>query len=323
MGTTKKRRFRWDDIRTQKIVVGVCFMAIPLVLLFMFTILPFFNMVGFSMFNMRYLGTRTFVGLQNYIDVFTRKDIFQTFYLSIYYFIATFIQLALALLFATILSFKLRGGGLFKGVIFFPFLVSGIAIGFIFKFFFTPGFVFDTVLGWLGIAQESLPLWLTNKSVNNIALAGTSIWRYMGQNMVLFIGAIMSVDPTLYEAADMDGTNGFQKFLHVILPSIKSIVVLNLILSISGSISVFEPPYVITNGGFGTSTFFLTMHKLAHEDQKVGLAAAMAIILLIIIILVTVFQKVFFRIFIDEDKNGFTFSERRAIKRRKRENGGL
>ncbi|GHV16529.1 ABC transporter permease [Clostridia bacterium] len=314
-------KFRWGNIRTQKIIVGVTFMAIPLFLLLLFTVIPFFKMFEFSLFNMRYLGARTFVGLQNYFEVFTRKDIFSTFYLSIYYFVATFLQLALALTFATVLSFKLRGGGLFKGVIFFPFLVSGIAIGFIFKFFFTHGFVFDTVLGWFGLPLDSLPYWLRDTAVNNIALAGTSVWRYMGQNMVLFIGAIMSVDPNMYEAAEIDGANAWHKFWYIILPSIKSIVVLNLILSVSGSISVFEPPYVITNGTFGTSTFFLTMHKLAHENNKVGLAAAMAIVLLAIIVLVTVFQKVFFRIFIDEGKDGMTWSERRATKKRARQNG--
>jgi multiple sugar transport system permease protein len=132
----------------------------------------------------------------------------------------------------------------------------------------------------------------------------------------------MSVDANQYEAAEIDGANAWHKFLYIILPSIKSIVILNLILSVSGSISVFEPPYVITNGGFGTSTFFLTMHKLAHEDNKVGLAAAMAIVLLVIIILITVFQKLFFRFFVDEGKDGMTYSERRSFKRREQKKAG-
>ena len=86
-----------------------------------------------------------------------------------------------------------------------------------------------------------------------------------------FIGAIMSVDSSLYEAAAIDGANGWAKFRYVILPSIKTIIVLNMILSITGSLSVFEPPYVITGGAFGTGTYFVIMNKLAHESQKVGL----------------------------------------------------
>ena len=82
----------------------------------------------------------TYVGFKNYIDVFTRDDCFNSLKLAGYYIVASFIQLAMALYFATILCFKVRGSSLFKGLIFFPYLISGIAIGFIFKFFYTRGF---------------------------------------------------------------------------------------------------------------------------------------------------------------------------------------
>jgi multiple sugar transport system permease protein len=291
-------------------------MLIPLFLLFLFTYLPFFKMMQFSLFDMRYIGKRTFVGVQNYKDIFLRPEIFNSLRLSLYYLVASFVQLTLALFFATILSFKLKGSGFFKGAMFFPFLVNGIAIGFIFKFFFTRGFVLDSLLMFLGAKQESLPYWLRDPSVNNIMLAGTSVWRYLGQNMVLFVGAIMSVDPQLYEAADIDGATSWQKFRSIILPSIQTIVVLNLILSITGSISAFEPPFVITNGTFGTGTYFVMMNRMAHELQKVGLASAMAVVLMVVIILVTMLQKTVFRVFFEPDENGYTFSERRAMKKR-------
>lgn len=275
----------------QKILIILLFSFIPMVLLILFTYFPFVKMIEFSFFNMKYIGKREFVGFENYLDVFSRKEIFGTLVLSLYYMGASFVQLALALIFATMLSFKTRGGAFFKGILFFPYLVCGIAVGFIFKFFFTRGFVFDTILSWVGFSLESLPYWLRDTPINNIALAGTSVWRYMGQNMVLFIGAIQSVDTQLYEAADLDGANKWQQFWYIIMPSIKTIILLNLILSVSGSLSAFEPPFVITGGTFGTSTFFLMMHKLAHEYQKVGLASAMAIVLFLLIIVVTFFQK--------------------------------
>lgn len=205
------------------------------------------------------------------------------------------IQLVLALYLATILSFKTKGGNLFKGLMFFPYLVSGIAIGFIFRFFYTRGFVFDTVLQWCGFELENLPYWLKDQRINNISLVATSIWRYFGQNMVLFAGAIMSVDAELYEAAELDGANKFRQFIYIILPSIKTIVTLNVILSITGSLSAFEPPYVITSGANGTGTYFVIMNEVAHVSQKVGLASAMAVVLLIMIFIVTILQKLFFK----------------------------
>ena len=234
-------------------------------------------------------------GWKNYASVFSRKDCFGALKLSLYYMGGSVVQLVLALYLATILSFKVKGGNIFKGFMFFPYLINGIAIGFIFKFFYTRGFVFDTVLQWCGFQLDNLPYWLKDQSINNISLVGTSVWRYFGQNMVLFIGAIMSVDSELYEAAMLDGANRFEQFRYIILPSIKTIVTLNVILSITGSLSAFEPPYVITSGANGTGTYFVVMNEIAHTQQKVGLASAMAVVLLLIIFAATILQKLFFK----------------------------
>lgn len=298
----------------QKIAVCITFMFIPLLLLFVFTYLPFFKMFQFSFYDMKYIGKREYIGLRNYIEVFQRDDIFGALKLSLYYMGASFVQLALALYFATLLSFKTKGGSFFKGAMFFPYLVCGIAVGFIFKFFYTRGFVLDTILSFIGFDMEKLPYWLKDTRINNISLAATSVWRYMGQNMVLFIGAITSVDSSMYEAADLDGANGWHKFRYIILPSIKTIVVLNLILSITGSLSAFEPPYVITNGTFGTGTYFVIMNRIAHENQKVGLASAMAVVLLAIIMLVTIVQKLLFA-YVFNDEKDMTKRKRKLVKR--------
>ena len=297
-------------------LVILTFMFIPVFLLLVFTYIPFVKMMGFSFFDMKYIGKREYVGIQNYLDVFQRDDCFKALRLSFYYIGACFVQMSLALYFASVLSTNIRCGNLFKGFMFFPYLICGIAVGFIFKFFYTRGFVFDTVLSWFGFTQDQLPYWLKDTRINNISIAATSIWRYMGQNMVLFIGAIMSVDSTMYEAAAIDGADEWKRFRYIVFPSIKTVIVLNLILSITGSLSAFEPPYVITNGSFGTATYFVVMNKLAHENQKVGLASAMAVILLVIILAATLFQKLIFRYFFGE---GEEESWREKRMRRKRE----
>ena len=282
-------RQKCRTMRGQQMICTVTFLVLPLLLLFTFTYLPFFKMVQFSFYDRDYLRVRDFVGLRNYLDVFSRSDCFQALKLSLYYMVGSVLQISLALLFATILSFKVRGSKFFRGALYFPCLICGIAVGFIFKFFLNPGFVLDTLLGWVGITNT--PNWLENTAINNIVLVACSLWKYIGQNIVLFIGAIASVDVTLYEAADLDGANAWQRFRHIIIPSIRTIVVLNLILSVSGALSAFEMPYVVTGGTFGTSTYFVVMNKLAHTDMKVGLASAMAVILLVLIVAVTGVQK--------------------------------
>ncbi len=308
----------------QQAIIIVLFMLVPLTLLLLFTYYPFAEMFKFSFYKMKYVGTRQFVGLKNYKEVFTRDDCFRSLWLSLYYMGGAVIQLALALYLATILSFKVKGGDFFKGCMFFPFLINGIAIGFIFKFFYTRGFVLDTVLGWIGFNQENLPYWLKDTSINNCSLVATSVWKYFGQNMVLFVGAMMSVDSELYEAAMLDGANKWQQFKYIMLPSIKTIVMLNLIMSISGSLSAFEPPYVVMSGGAnGTATYFVKMHEIAHTSQKVGLASAMAIVLLVIIMIVTVLQNLFFKYVFkdaaDEDKNATAKREKKLARIRAKE----
>lgn len=316
----KKRSFgEWARSRDgQKVFVMIAFLIVPLVLLIVFTYLPFGEMVGYSFYNMKYTGARKFVGWKNYMKVFQRSDCFGALKLSLYYMLGSVVQLAIALYLATMLSFKTRFGDLFKGFMFFPFLINGIAVGFIFKFFYTRGFVFDTVLQWCGFQLDNLPYWLKDQSINNFSLVGTSVWRYFGQNMVLFIGAIMSVDPELYEASMLDGANKWHQFLYIILPSIKTILTLNVILSITGSLSAFEPPYVITDGANGTGTYFVIMHQIAHTQQKVGLASAMAVVLLAIILVVTVAQKLFFKYVFknseDEDFNAAVKREKKLAK---------
>ncbi len=299
----------------EKWLVIVVFMFVPLLLLLVFTYVPFFKMVEFSLYKMKYIGPRTFVGLKNYADVFSRGECFRSLFVSVYYMAGAIIQLGLALFLATMLVFRTKGSGIFKGAMFFPYLICGIAIGFIFKFFYARGFVLDSFLQMLGIKLEDIPLWLEEENINNISLAATSVWRYTGQNMILFLGAMMSVDTDLYEASDLDGANKWHQFRYIILPSIKSIVVLNLILSISGSLSAFEPPYVITNGAWGTGTYFVIMNRLAHENQKVGLACAMAIVLLAIIVACTVAQNLFFKYAFDD---GTADESKAAARKRKK-----
>ncbi len=131
--------------KVQRYLVIITFMFVPLLLLLVFTYIPFATMVQFSFYDMKYIGARHFVGLKNYIDVFKRSDIFGSLFVSVYYMGGAVLQLALALFFATMMVFKVKGESIFKATMFFPYLVCGIAVGFIFKFFYARGYVLDTI----------------------------------------------------------------------------------------------------------------------------------------------------------------------------------
>ncbi|MDM7854737.1 carbohydrate ABC transporter permease [Cellulomonas alba] len=268
------------------------FVAAAVALLLVFTYVPVVNMFWYSLTDWDGLSkTKDFVGLDNYVEVFTRKDIFAVFFVSLYYFVASFVQIALALYFATLLTFSTRFRNFFKGVIFFPYLINGVAIGLIFLFFFQPGGTLDSVLHAFHVGHAPYPLWLGDPDIANVSLAGVSVWRYLGLNFVLFLGAMQSISGELYEAAELDGATRWHEFRYIIAPSIRPIIGLSVILAIAGSLSVFEIPFIMTQGANGTTTFVIKTVKLAFTFNKFGLASAMAVVLLLIVLVVTAIQR--------------------------------
>ena len=267
------------------------YLVVPVGLLLLFTYLPVANMFSYSFTSWDGLDKqKEWVGLDNYIRIFTDPEIFAVFRVSLYYLAGAFLQLGLALYLATILSFELRAKNFFKGVIFFPYLINGVAIGFVFLYLFQGDGALDLLLKFFGL-DFLIQQWLGNPDVVNWSMTGTSVWRYLGFNVVLYLGAIASIQPELFEASELDGANRWHQFRYIILPSIKRITLLTMILAISGSLSVFEIPYIMLMGANGTETFVISTVEKAFQLRKVGLASAMAVVLLFIVLIVTAIQR--------------------------------
>ncbi|MFI7018509.1 carbohydrate ABC transporter permease [Streptomyces sp. NPDC050164] len=282
--TAARRPRRWRG------VTPWLFLIAPLVLLIAFTYAPIVNMVAYSFTDWDGVSPELrYTGAENYAELFTRPELFEVFFVSGYYLAASVVQIAAALYFATVLSFNVRFRDFFKGVLFFPYLINGVAIGFVFLYFFQDGGTLDAILGLIGYDGDRA--WLGTPTSANVSLAGVSVWRYLGLNFVLFLGAIQSIPGELYEAAELDGANRWQQFRHIIAPGIRPVLSLSVILSVSGSLSVFEIPYIMTGGATGTETFVIQTVKLAFQFNKTGLASAAAVVLLLIILAVTWVQR--------------------------------
>lgn len=284
----------------QKYMTTFLFLLIPLVLLILFTIIPAVNMGIYSFQQRDQLGVSwDWVGFDNYARIFTDDAYLSTFTNSLYYLVGSFLQQAFALLIASVLCSKIKFSGLFKGILFFPYMMNGVAVSLIFRRFFQKGDGITNTEGTLNSIFMLFGLdpvkWLSDPSIVNYCLVFASIWRYIGFDIIMYIGAIQSISPDIYEAADLDGANSWQRFRYIVFPSIRPIVSLQLILAVKGAISVFEIPYIITGGRSGTSTFVIKTIETAFQYQKIGLASAMAIVLLAIILVVTGVQKAVFR----------------------------
>ena len=288
------KRFADLTYKKQQKVVAFLFLLVPVALTIVVGYLPFVSMVEYSFMRWDGMGEKEFIGFKNYVDALTRPENYRVFKVALYYLVASVVQIALALFFATILSFNLKGKSFFKGVLFFPYLINGVAIGLIFLYFFRDTGTLNTFLKFLGFKGDTL--WLTDPKIVNWSIAFTSVWRYMGYNMIMFLGAIQSIPSEIYEAAELDGANYWDVFWHIILKTIMPIVKLMVILSITGSLSAFETPYIMTGGGNGSETFVIRTVDTAFKYNKIGLASAMAIILTIIVLVVTAIQEKYFKV---------------------------
>jgi multiple sugar transport system permease protein len=270
------------------------YLAPALALLVTFTFVPVARLISYSFTDWDgFSPDKHYVGFDNYVELFTRPELFDVFFVSLYYLAASCVQIVVALYFAYILSAKTRLRNLFKGILFFPYLINGVAIAFVFLYFFRPGGTLDSVLALFGSHHD--PLWLGDPNLVNVSLSGVSVWRYMGINFVLFLGAIQSIPPELHEAAALDGASRWHVFRHIVAPGIKPIISLSVILAVSGSLSAFEIPFVMT-GGFGDSkTFVIQTVKLGFDYNKFGLASASAVVLLAVVLLVTWAQRLLVR----------------------------
>lgn len=259
---------------------AIVLLLLPMIFLIVFTFLPFVSVIKNSFYSMTYTKNYGSVGLSNYLTVFETSSLRNAIFTSLYYIASAVVQVVLALVLA-VLIFNTKKGTIFKAILFFPYLINGIAIGYIFRIFLTHGSILDIVLQFCGIPLDCLPYWLRDQNINNWVLAGISVWRYFGLSLVIILGALSSVDSHCLGAASLDGAGKIRQFFYISWPSIRKVVLLNLLLSAVSSLSEFEIPYAVASGGAnGTSTYMVMIYRIAFTERKIGLASAMTVILL-------------------------------------------
>ena len=236
--------------KTQRKLVIIGFLAVPVLLLLTFTYYPAVRLIYYSFTDWDGLNNHvSWLGIDNYREIFSNPDLFGVFVHQIPYVVVGVVQNIVALLFAVILNSKLRGRNVFRVILFLPFIMNAVAVAFMFQYVFdtTTGSL-NSLLGLLGLDSWKQS-WLGNTSIVNYSLASIGFWRFMGYNMVIYLGALQSIPADMYEAATLDGAGRMQTFWHMTLPNMTKIIQLNMFLTLSGAIAVFDLPFVLTHGG--------------------------------------------------------------------------
>ncbi len=269
----------------------ILFLILPVIHLLIFSYIPIILNVYLSFTNYKGLGTPNWIGLKNYQRIFTDTRYIAVFKNCLWYMLVAIPQLVFAFFLAVFVNGKFKGLNLFKSVLIIPYLLNGVIVSTIFIIFFNNSGTLNTILnaiGLGGIAQQ----WLQNLKLVNPAIASISIWRYYGMNFIMFFGALQTIPAELFEAAAVDGATKWQEIKWISIPSIKNVLYINILLSISGSIQVFEIPYIMLNGSNGTITPVIQIQQSAFQEDKYGFGAALSIVVFAIVVIAVQLQNV-------------------------------
>ncbi len=253
-----------------------------------FSLGPLLASIMISATNWDILTAPEFVGLGNYVRMFTRDPLFwQSLKVTaIYSFGGIPLRLAVALFLAILLNQNIIFRPLFRTLYYTPVVVSGVAVALLWTWIFNPDFgVINYVLSQFGIEG---PGWIYDEDWALTALILMSLWS-VGQPMLIFLAGLQGVPRSLYEAAEIDGASLWARFWSVTMPALSPVLLFNLIMGIIGSFQVFTQAYIMTGGGPHYATYFYVyyLYNSAFRDLQMGYGSALAWVLFLIILLLT------------------------------------
>ncbi len=267
---------------------GVYFVLPAIIGTFIFIIIPILCSFGLSFTEWDLLNEIKFVGIDNYKSVLTEPVFRQIFINTIVYAISvTLFAVILPLVLADIINSKIRGAELFKTIYFIPFITPAVVIAIVWSW------IFDPNIGGINILFKTHLEWLFDTRLAMPVLIFVSVWKLIGYNIILFLTGFASIPTNVYEAAQIDGAGGSERFLYVTLPLLKPTIYFVTLVTAISSFQVFDLIYVMTAGGpkDSTNVIVYSIYKYAFEYFDIGKACALAYILFVIIFALAIIQK--------------------------------
>jgi multiple sugar transport system permease protein len=275
------------DRLTRRDKITMAFMVgIPTALCIGFIWLPTIASIGLSFTSWRGITGAPwdyFVGINNYVTLFTKYPAFwpAITHNLLWLLVLTFIATPIGIFLAVLLDREIRGTRLYQSAFFIPVVLSLAVVGFIWEQMYTSQGVINSLLG--RTAQSDVIDWLGNPSLNIWAVLVAASWRHVGYIMVLYLSGLKSVDPTLREAAAIDGANQRQTFFQVVFPVMRPINVVVVVVTVIESLRAFDIVYIINKGKNGLELLStLITNNSISEANLLGFGSAIAVVLLVI-----------------------------------------
>lgn len=271
---------------------GAIMAAPSMIIITVFIIIPIIYSLymSFHDWNIMY-NIKDFIGFDNYKEVFQDERFFNALKNTLIYtvsYVPILVILSLAL--AAFINEKFIASGFYKTVLFIPAITSMAIIAIIFRF------LLDGDIGYVSLALRklgfSVPDFLRDPETAMWSVVLTSVWRWVGFYMVIFLSGFNSIPDSLYEAAEIDGAGKLRQFFSISLPLLMPTISFTLITNLINSFQVFDPVYVMTKGGpmFSTEVLVYYVYYMGFNVFDMGYASSMAFILFLIILVFTLIQ---------------------------------
>ena len=281
------------SLRNQRGWKTALIFAAPAIILFtLFIVVPIINAAGASFYNWNGLKAPTadkFIGFTNFLQLLGNKTFQRAlFNTGLLIAVSLFIQLPLGLAMAALVSGRRWGSIGFRMVFFLPFILAEIATGLIFHYIFDGDVgIISVVSQWFGGPPVAL---LADPNLAIIGILVAATWKYFGFHMMLYIAGMQAIDPSLYEAASIDGANAWQRFWNVTVPGLAPTIRLSVFFSVLGCLQFFDLVVPLTGGGplNGSHTIVSFLYYFGIGRMRVGFGDAVGVTLFIVCIVVAI-----------------------------------
>ncbi|OMF38074.1 sugar ABC transporter permease [Paenibacillus sp. FSL H8-0548] len=267
------------------------FFAIPALIFYLVLwIFPILRLFQYSITDYNgYSQAFNYIGLDNYKFLLNGELLGISLKNTlIYTFVSVALSIIIGLALALLLNLKIKGKGMYRSLAYIPTLFSAIVVGFLWTYVYMPDYgMIATFLDKIGINADLN--FLGSYSSALYAIIIVEIWKNVGTTMIIFLAALQTVPNELLEAGKIDGCGPWKLFKNIKLPLLASAMTINVTLSIISGLKAFDFPFIMTNGGPGTSTntLIFAIYKMAFTEQLFGKASALGVISFAVIILIT------------------------------------
>ena len=282
----------------RKYITAAALMAPALIIYTVFFILPIWETAVLSAFDWNGIPMipRVFIGLQNYITMFSDPSFYNALFNSFAFIVTTVLVIMPAsFLLAYIIFSGLRKSGLFKTIFYFPTILPMTATGLMWSIMLLmDGGAVNTVLGMLRLPSNVD--WLGHQSLVIWTVTLVNAWMFIGQNMLFFLAGLSNISKDVLDAASIDGASGWSKMRSIILPGIRESFKIFLVLGISGSLKVFDIIFVMTGGGPGNASDVpaTMLYKHSFIYRQFGYGSAIGVFILLSSVFVSFLLTKFF-----------------------------